>query len=218
MAERAGTPARLALLLSGRGSNFLAIQEAIERGELPARIVAVVSNRADAAGLEKARERGLPAHAIPHRDASGILGRDEHEARVLEVLERAEAEWVCLAGYMRLLSPTFVARFRHRMVNIHPSLLPSFPGLAAQEQAIAHGVRVSGCTVHLVDEGLDSGPIVVQRCVPVVEGDTAESLAARILVEEHRAYVHALQRLLTETWAVEGRRLVFGEDRSPIGE
>lgn len=193
---------RLGVLLSGRGSNFLALQAAIERGEIPARIVIVLSNIADAPGLSKARELGIPAEAIPHRQ----------EQEVLEALRRTEVEWICLAGYMRLLSPAFVAAFPRRILNIHPSLLPAFPGLGAQEQALAHGVKVSGCTVHLVDEGLDSGPIVVQRPVPVLDGDTPRTLAARILEQEHLAYPEALRRLLTEPWRIEGRRLIF-EDR-----
>jgi phosphoribosylglycinamide formyltransferase 1 len=203
--------ARLGVLLSGRGSNFLAIQAAIERGEVPARIALVVSNVADAPGLAKARELGLPAEAISHR---GEPNRRAHEEKVVAALRQAGAEWVCLAGYMRLLSADFVAAFPRRIVNIHPSLLPAFPGLDAQAQALAHGVKVSGCTVHLVDEGLDSGPIVVQRVVPVLDGDTAGALAARILEEEHQAYPEALRRLLSEPWRVEGRRLTFGaEDR-----
>jgi phosphoribosylglycinamide formyltransferase-1 len=166
---------------------------------------------ADAPGLAKARELGLPAEVVPHQ---GEPGRRAQEEKVLAALRRAGAEWVCLAGYMRLLSPEFVAAFPRRILNVHPSLLPAFPGLDAQAQALAHGVKVSGCTVHLVDEGLDSGPIVVQRAVPVLDGDTAGTLAARILEEEHRAYPEALRRLLTEPWRVEGRRLVFGvEDR-----
>jgi phosphoribosylglycinamide formyltransferase-1 len=196
----------IAILLSGRGSNFLAIHAAIERGEVPAEIVLVASNVADAAGLAKARELGLPAVAIPHR---GEPGRRAHEEKVIAALRAAGAEWVCLAGYMRLLSPDLVGSFRQRIVNIHPSLLPAFPGLDAQEQALAHGVKVSGCTVHLVDEGLDSGPIVVQRAVPVLDGDTPATLSARILEAEHQAYPEALRRLLTEPWRVEGRRLAF---------
>jgi phosphoribosylglycinamide formyltransferase-1 len=201
----------LAILLSGRGSNFLALQAAIERGEVPARIVLVLSNVADAAGLAKARELGLPALAVPHK---GEPGRRAHEEKVIAALRGSGAEWVCLAGYMRLLSPDFVAAFRRRILNIHPSLLPAFPGLDAQAQAIAHGVKVAGCTVHLVDEGLDSGPIVVQRTVPVLDGDTAADLSARILEEEHRAYPEALRRLLTEPWTIEGRRLLFGPPSS----
>jgi phosphoribosylglycinamide formyltransferase-1 len=195
----------IAILLSGRGSNFLAIHAAIERGEVPAGIVLVASNVADAPGLEKARELGLPALAIPHQG----LPRRAHEEKVVAALREAGAEWICLAGYMRLLSPAFVASFPRRIVNIHPSLLPAFPGLDAQEQALTHGVKVSGCTVHLVDEGLDSGPIVVQRAVPVLDGDTPGTLSARILEQEHQAYPEALRRLLTEPWRVEGRRLRF---------
>ncbi|HEX9940909.1 MAG TPA: phosphoribosylglycinamide formyltransferase [Thermoanaerobaculia bacterium] len=197
----------IAILLSGRGSNFLAIHAAIARGEVPAEIVLVVSNAADAPGLARARELGLRTAAIPHQ---GEPGRRAHEEKVIAALKEAGAGWVCLAGYLRLLSPAFVAAFPQRIVNIHPSLLPAFPGLDAQAQAFAHGVRVSGCTVHLVDEGLDSGPIVVQRTVPVLDSDTAESLAARILETEHQAYPEALRRLLTEPWRIEGRRLLFG--------
>ncbi len=208
--ERAGEREdgiKLGVLLSGRGSNFLALHAAIERGELPARIALVVSNVTGAPGLDRARELGLPAVAIPHR---GEPSRQAHEVKVIAVLREAGVEWVCLAGYMRLLSPAFVAAFPRRAVNIHPSLLPAFPGTNAQEQALAHGVKVSGCTVHLVDEGLDSGPIVVQRTVPVLDGDTPGTLAARILEQEHLAYPEAMRRLLTEPWRIEGRRLNFG--------
>ncbi|HEY4563969.1 MAG TPA: phosphoribosylglycinamide formyltransferase [Thermoanaerobaculia bacterium] len=201
----------IAILLSGRGSNFLALHAAIERGEIPARIVLVLSNAAEAPGLAKARELGLPAVVIPHK---GEPGRRAHEEKVIAALRESGAEWICLAGYMRLLSPDFVAAFRRRILNIHPSLLPAFPGLDAQEQALAHGVKVSGCTVHLVDEGLDSGPIVVQRTVPVLDGDTAATLSARILEAEHQAYPEALRRLLTEAWTIEGRRLTFGPPSS----
>jgi len=219
--SKIGLPARLAILLSGRGSNFLAIQAAIQRGEVPAEIVLVVSNVLDAPGLARARELGLEAMAIPHLG----VRRREHEQRVVAALRQARAEWICLAGYMRLLSPELVAAFPRRIVNIHPSLLPAFPGLDAQGQALAHGVKVSGCTVHLVDEGLDSGPIVVQRTVPVLDGDSVEPLAARILEQEHQAYPEALRRLLTEPWRVEGRRLLLGRrstrqegDRQTAGE
>lgn len=198
--------ARLGILLSGRGSNFLAIHRAIEQGGIPAQIVAVVSNVAEAPGLAKARELGLAAHAVPH---GGFEDRESHEAAVIEILSAAGAEWICLAGYMRLLSPGFIAAYPRRIVNIHPSLLPAFPGLRAHHQALEHGVKVSGCTVHLVDEGLDSGPIVVQCTVAVKEDDTEETLSARILEQEHRAYPEALARLLTEPWELRGRRLVF---------
>lgn len=200
----------LAVLLSGRGSNFLAIYEAIERRELPARIALVVANEPGAAGLEKARALRLPAVAISHRDEPS---RAAHEAKVLEALRRAEVEWICLAGYMRLLSESFVAEYPRRILNIHPSLLPAFPGLEAQRQAFDYGVRVSGCTVHLVDEELDHGPIVAQRAVAVHDDDNAESLAARILAEEHKLYPEALKRLLTESWEVEGRRVRFAGPR-----
>lgn len=200
------TPARLGILLSGRGSNFLALHAAISRGEVPAEIALVASNVAEAPGLERARELGLPAVAIPYQGE----GRRAHDEKIVAALRQAGVEWVCLAGYMRLLTPAFLAAFPRRVLNIHPSLLPAFPGLDAQAQALAHGVKVSGCTVHLVDEGLDSGPIVVQRAVPVLDGDTERTLAARILEQEHLAYPEALRRLLAEPWRVEGRRILFG--------
>lgn len=200
-------PTSIAILLSGRGSNFLALHAAIERGELAARIAVVISNVAEAPGLARAREFGLDAKSIPHADAAS---RAAHEARVIAAIEASGAEWVCLAGYMRLLSSQIVGRFRERILNIHPSLLPSFPGLHPQRQALEAGVKISGCTVHLVDEGLDSGPIVVQRAVPVLDDDDERALAERILVEEHRAYPEALRRLLGERWRIEGRAVRFG--------
>jgi phosphoribosylglycinamide formyltransferase-1 len=198
---------KLAVLLSGRGSNFLAIHDAIARGELDASVVAVISNRPGAPGIVRARELGLPAHVIDHRAYPNRLA---HEEEVLRLLAEEEPDLIALAGYMRLLSPTFVAAFPHRILNIHPSLLPSFPGVDAQAQAVAYGVKVSGCTVHFVDENLDAGPIVVQRAVPLRDGDTAETLSARILEQEHGAYVEALVRLSRGGWRVEGRRVVFG--------
>ncbi len=198
--------ARVGVLLSGRGSNFLALHKAIENGEVPARIVLVLANKAGAQGVEKARQRGIPTKVLPHRG----LRRREHEQRLIAALRRAEVEWVCLAGYMRLLSPDFVAAFPRRILNIHPSLLPAFPGLDAQRQALEHGVKVSGCTVHLVDDGLDSGPIVVQKTVSVEDGDTPDLLAGRILALEHRAYKEALALLLTRRWRIEGRRVQIG--------
>jgi phosphoribosylglycinamide formyltransferase 1 len=197
---------RLGILLSGRGSNFLALHDAVLRGVVPAEVALVASNVPDAPGLARARERGLAAVAIPHR---GEPDRASHEAKMIAALRGAGVEWVCLAGYMRLLSPAFLGAFPRRILNIHPSLLPAFPGVDAQAQALAHGVKVTGCTVHLVDEGLDSGPIVVQRTVPVLDDDTAEALAARILEQEHLAYPEALRRLLTRSWELCGRRLVF---------
>ncbi len=196
---------RIAVLLSGRGSNFVAIADACARGEVPADVALVVSNRRDAAGLERARERGIPAVAI----AGKGLAREEHERLVIAEIESANAEWVCLAGYMRLLSPQFIARFPQRIVNIHPALLPAFPGLEAQHQALEYGVKVSGCTVHLVDAGCDSGPIVLQRAVGVVDDDTAETLSERILEQEHVAYAAALRMLMTRRWRLDGRRVVF---------
>lgn len=197
--------ARVAVLLSGRGSNFLELADACARGEVPARIVVVVSNRADAPGLARAAERAIPAVVVPSKG----VPREEHERRVLAAIDAAGAEWICLAGYMRLLSPAFVSHFPGRILNIHPALLPAFPGLEAQHQAWRHGVKISGCTVHLVDAGLDSGPIVLQRTVPVLDTDTAETLAERILEEEHIAYPAALRLLLTRPWHLDGRRVVL---------
>ena len=193
------------MLLSGRGSNFIALADACARGEVPADIVLVVSNRADAPGLERARERGIAAIVVPSKGKA----REEHEREVIAALQAAGVEWVCLAGYMRLLSPEFIARFPNRIVNIHPALLPAFPGLEAQHQAFAYGAKVSGCTVHLVDAGCDTGPIVLQRTVPVLDDDTAETLAARILEQEHVAYATAMRMLLTRPWRLDGRRLLF---------
>ncbi|REJ75021.1 MAG: phosphoribosylglycinamide formyltransferase [Acidobacteria bacterium] len=196
----------MGVLLSGRGSNFLALQQAISRGDLSAEIAVVVSNRDDASGLDAARRLGLPAVAVPK---IGGASRHDHEQQVLAVLEDASVDWICLAGYMRLLSAEFVARFPRRIVNIHPSLLPSFPGLRVHEQVIEHGSRVSGCTVHLVDAGLDSGPIVRQTPVAVASDDDADSLAARVLAAEHDTYWRAMRDLTTRHWVLRGRRLCF---------
>jgi phosphoribosylglycinamide formyltransferase-1 len=197
---------RLAILLSGRGSNFVAIHEAIVRRELDAEIVCVISNRPDAPGIGRARSLGLPAHVVDHRT---FASRAAHETEVLRILGRAKPDFIVLAGYMRLLSPEFVAAYPMRIVNIHPSLLPSFPGVDAQAQAVAYGVKVSGCTVHFVDENLDAGPIIVQRTVPVHDDDDASTLAARILAEEHVSYVEALRKLASGTYRIDGRRVVF---------
>lgn len=197
---------KLAILLSGRGSNFAAIHDAIQGGALEAEIVCVISNRPEAAGIERAREWGLAAHVIDHRT---FASRPAHEYEVLRVLDQARPDFIVLAGYMRLLSAEFVAKYPNRMLNIHPSLLPSFPGVDAQKQAIDYGVRVSGCTVHFVDENLDAGPIIVQRAVEVRDEDGTASLSARILEQEHQAYVEALVALSTRSWRVDGRRVVF---------
>jgi phosphoribosylglycinamide formyltransferase 1 len=195
---------RLAILLSGRGSNFQAIHEAVRSGKLDAEIVCVVSNRPDAPGIEHAREYGYDAHILDHKT---FPSRAAHEEAVLAELEAAKPDYIALAGYMRLLTPAFIERWRNRIVNIHPSLLPAFPGVDAQAQAVAYGVKVSGCTVHLVDENLDAGPILVQRTVEVRDDDTAETLSARILVQEHEAYVEAIG-VLARGVRVVGRRVV----------
>jgi len=197
---------RLAILLSGRGSNFAAIHDAIVRGDLDAEIVCVLANRANAAGIERARILGLPAHVVDHR---AFANREGHESEVLSILDEARPDFIALAGYMRLLSPAFIAAYPMRIVNIHPSLLPAFPGVDAQAQAIAYGVKISGCTVHFVDENLDSGPIIVQRAVPVNANDDVASLSARILAEEHLAYREALRKLAEGRYRIEGRRVVF---------
>ncbi|HEV2719440.1 MAG TPA: phosphoribosylglycinamide formyltransferase [Thermoanaerobaculia bacterium] len=197
---------KLAVLLSGRGSNFEAIHQAIIDNKLRATIVCVISNRPDARGIARARELGLSAHVFDHKR---YPTRAAHEEDVLRALAEAEADFVVLAGYMRLLSAAFVAAFPHRILNIHPSLLPSFPGVDAQAQAVSYGVKVSGCTVHFVDENLDAGPIIVQRAVPVRDDDSGDSLAARILEQEHQAYVEALVKLSTMSYRVEGRRVIF---------
>ena len=196
---------QLGVLLSGRGSNFVAIATAIRDGGLPdAEIAVAVANRGDAAGLQAARGFGIPAVLVPSKGRS----REEHDAAMVEVLRAHAVEWVCLAGYMRVLTPGFLRAFPDRVLNIHPSLLPSFPGLHAAEQAFAYGVKVAGCTVHLVDEALDHGVIVCQRAVMVAEEDTAETLAARILAEEHRAYAEGLRMVLGGAYEVHGRRMV----------
>jgi phosphoribosylglycinamide formyltransferase-1 len=193
----------LGILLSGRGSNFVAIADSIDAGRIPdARIAIVISNRADAPGLATARARGLNALVI----ASKGKPREEHDREVVAALNQNGVELVCLAGYMRLLSPWFVQQFPHRILNIHPSLLPAFPGLEAQEQAFAYGVKVSGCTVHFVDEELDHGAIIVQKTVPVLDSDDEHTLAARILEQEHVAYTEAIKTVLGGKFQVDGRR------------
>ena len=199
---------RIGILLSGRGSNFLAIADSIASGALPnAEIAAVVSNIADAPGLAAARARGLTAFAIEHRGRK----RAEHDAEIIACLQEHRVDLVCLAGYMRLLSPTFIQAFPRRILNIHPSLLPAFPGLDAQKQALEYGVRVTGCTVHFVDEELDHGVIVLQRSVAVADGDDAHSLAERILEQEHAAYPEAVARVLSGLYEICGRRYMLRE-------
>jgi phosphoribosylglycinamide formyltransferase-1 len=196
---------RIGVLLSGRGSNFEALAESAAAGRIPgAEIALVISNREGAPGLEVAKARGIPARVIPSKG----LERETYDRLVVAELHRAGVELVCLAGFMRLLSPYFIAAFPQRILNIHPSLLPSFPGLEAQRQALEYGVQVSGCTVHLVDENLDAGPIVAQGVVPVRDDDTAETLAARILAEEHRIYTEAVRLILSGQYRLEGRRLL----------
>jgi phosphoribosylglycinamide formyltransferase-1 len=198
--------ARVGILLSGRGSNFRALHAAMTAGEVPAEIALVVSNRAEAPGFAAARELDLETAFIPHR---GEPSREAHDGKIVEALRARRIEWVCLAGYMRLLSSVLIGAFPHRILNVHPSLLPAFPGLDAQRQALEYGAAISGCTVHLVDEELDHGPIVIQRAVAVEESDTVETLSARILEQEHRAYPEALRKLLTRPWRLERRRLLF---------
>jgi phosphoribosylglycinamide formyltransferase-1 len=193
----------LGILLSGRGSNFVAIADSIAAGRIPnARIAVVISNREDAPGLETARQRRLNAFAIPSKGKP----REQHDREVVAALLDNKVDLVCLAGYMRLLSPWFVQQFPAKILNIHPSLLPAFPGLEAQQQAFAYGVRVSGCTVHLVDEQLDHGAIVVQKTVPVLDSDDEHTLAERILEQEHIAYSEAIRIVLEGTHEVVGRR------------
>jgi len=198
----------LGILLSGRGSNFVAIADSIAAGRIPgARIAIVISNRADAPGLETARQRGLNALVIPSKGKP----REEHDREVVAALRDNKVDLVCLAGYMRLLSPWFVQQFSSRILNIHPSLLPAFPGLEAQQQAFAYGVKVSGCTVHLVDEELDHGAIIVQKTVPVLDSDDEHTLAARILEQEHIAYTEAIKIVLEGKFEIVGRRFVRGQ-------
>jgi phosphoribosylglycinamide formyltransferase-1 len=196
---------RLGILISGRGSNMEAIAGSIERGELDAEVAVVISNRADAPGLEIARRHGIDAVVIPSRG----LDREIYDRMLVERLRESQVDLVCLAGFMRLLSAAFIRGFPDRILNIHPSLLPAFPGLDAQRQALEHGVKITGCTVHFVDEHLDAGPIVLQRAVAVHDSDTVESLSARILAEEHRAYSEAIRIVLAGAYSVDGRRVLL---------
>ena len=202
---------RIGVLLSGRGSNFEALAEGVAGGRIPnAEIAVVISNREGAPGLERARGRGIEARPIPSKG----LEREAYDKLVIAALEEKKIDLVCLAGYMRLLSPQFVAAFRGRILNIHPSLLPAFPGLESQRQALEHGAKFAGCTVHFVDENLDAGPIVLQAVVPIEDRDTPETLSERILREEHRIYTEAVRIVLEGRYRIEGRRVLITPERA----
>lgn len=203
---------RLGVLISGRGSNLQSILAAIDRGELDAQVAVVISNRSDAPGLDHARAAGVATEVIEFR---GFRTRAEYDAALVERLREHQVGLVCLAGFMRILGPVFVSAFPQAILNVHPSLLPAFPGVDAQRQALDHGVKVAGCTVHFVTEGLDDGPIVMQAVVPVRKDDTSESLAARILVEEHRLYPAAIALVLAGGWHIDGRRFLELGSASP---
>jgi phosphoribosylglycinamide formyltransferase-1 len=209
--QQGGPGIRLGILLSGRGSNFLAIAESIRSGRLTSvEIAVVISNIADAPGLAAARNLGLPTAALISKGRS----REAHDSDLVSCLRERQVDLVCLAGYMRLLSPAFITAFPNRILNIHPSLLPAFPGLDAQQQAFDYGVKIAGCTVHFVDEHLDHGVIILQRAIPVLDSDDANSLAARILAEEHIAYTEAIARAVSGKYEIRGRRYVPREHRS----
>jgi len=197
---------RIGVLVSGRGSNFEALAESVAAGQIPnAEVSIVISNREGAPGIEKARARGIEARVIPSKG----LEREAYDRLVVAALREKKVDLVCLAGYMRLISPYFVGEFRNRILNIHPSLLPAFPGLEAQRQALEHGAKFSGCTVHFVDENLDAGPIILQAVVPIEDRDTPETLAERILREEHRIYAEAVRIVLEGRYRIEGRRVLI---------
>ena len=196
---------KIGVLLSGRGSNFEALAESVAAGRIPgAEIAIVISNQPDALGLKRAEARGIAARLIPSKG----LQREAYDRLVAVALQEYKVDLICLAGYMRLLSPYFVAAFPQRILNIHPSLLPAFPGLEAQKQALEHGVKFAGCTVHFVDENLDAGPIILQAVVPVLDGDDEHALSQRILKEEHRIYSEAVKMILDGKWRIEGRRVL----------
>src|SRR5271170_5270531 len=206
---------RIGVLLSGRGSNFEALADSIATGRIPdAEIAIVVSNREDAPGIARAKSRGMNTRVIPSKG----LERETFDRQVVDVLKEQKVELVCLAGYMRLLSPYFVAAFPHRILNIHPSLLPAFPGLESQRQALEHGAKFSGCTVHFVDENLDAGPIILQAVVPIEDCDTEETLSVRILREEHRIYSEAVRIVLEGRYRIEGRRVLLNAPKGLGGK
>ncbi|CAN5663517.1 phosphoribosylglycinamide formyltransferase [soil metagenome] len=197
---------KLGILISGRGSNMTAIVEAVQSGRIPdSEVVVVISDKRSAQGLEKARERGIETVVVARNKRS----REEHDAEIISELKRRGVELVCLAGYMRLLSPEFIRTFPDKIVNIHPGLLPSFPGLDAQAQAVEYGVKISGCTVHFVDEHLDHGAIILQKAVEVADNDTAESLSAKILEYEHALYIEALKQIVKGNYKIVGRKVIF---------
>ena len=196
---------RIAILISGRGSNMIALSQAISDGKVPnAEIALVLSDKADARGLQTARERGHETLVVERAGRK----REEHEAEIIDALKQHNVDFICLAGYMRVLSSSFIREFPQRILNIHPSLLPSFPGLNVHQQAIAHGVKWTGCTVHFVDDTLDGGPIVAQRVVPVMDDDSEDTLAARILEQEHQLYAEALALVVSENFEIVGRRVI----------
>lgn len=200
---------RIGILLSGRGSNFEAIADSVAAGRIEASIAVVISNREQVRGLEVARQRGLNAVCIPSKG----LDRNVYDRMLIEELQRNDVDLVCLAGFLRLLSGEFIQAFPQRVLNIHPSLLPAFPGLDAQHQALEHGVKITGCTVHFVDERLDAGPIIVQSAVPVLDDDTVDTVSSRILREEHRIYTEAIRMVLSGNYRIEGRRVHMARER-----
>ncbi|MGW8285147.1 MAG: phosphoribosylglycinamide formyltransferase [Candidatus Deferrimicrobiaceae bacterium] len=203
----------IAVLISGSGSNLQAIIDASEKGEIPCRVGIVISNKADAYGLARAKKHGIPTEVVDHK---WFASREEFDARLVEVIRGSGADLVCLAGFMRILTPVIIRAFPNRILNIHPALLPSFPGTHGPGQALAYGVRFSGCTVHFLDEGVDTGPIIVQAIVPVYDDDTEDTLAARILVQEHRIYPMAIRLFFSGKLAFEGRKVkVRGEPKIP---
>ena len=210
---RADTHCRLGVLISGRGSNLQALIDATRSGSLDAAVVVVISNRPDAGGLERARRSGIDAIVVDHREWHS---RDDYEAAILRELTKRDVGLVCLAGYMRLVGPVLLNAFPNAILNIHPSLLPAFPGINAQHQAIEHGVKVSGVTVHFVTAELDGGPIILQRTVPVLDGDNRDALADRILAVEHRAYPEAVRIVLDGNWRIAGRRFVRPADAASV--
>jgi phosphoribosylglycinamide formyltransferase 1 len=212
------SPLRVAVLASGRGSNLQAIIDAIEAGEVQAKIVAVISNKKDAVALERARRHGLPDLFVDPKPFAGRPdSREAYNHALLEVLAKHEVELVLLAGYMKIVTSTLVKAYANRMMNIHPSLLPSFPGLDVQKKAIEWGCKLAGCTVHFVTEGVDEGPIILQAAVPILDDDTAETLAARILIQEHKLYPRAVQLFAEGRLRVDGRRVLI-DGAKPVGE